>query len=266
MRKLPTKENYEDFLEDFTKKVSRRFPDCCFYLYGSATDGRCVYGRSDIDGGLILDSGVVIPIKDILVISELLATTLQKNRVETQFNLLDRQTNKDGRFLSYTTDYTDWVKESSKVLFGPDYIKEMNGLDKKTGVLYTSAFNFRKVRNSALYFMDRIMTDRKRFQRNVLKCLKNVVNLPKKLIWLRGERIIASKTSARKRLSEMLEDVDLSFVDRVNYLFGRPAELYRNIENENAPGLMLDSLTTMEQMIEAYLKHFPEHSERELTL
>lgn len=266
MRKLPTRENYEGFLEEFTRRLSVNHLDSCFFLYGSITDGNCDYGRSDVDGCIILDSGVVTPKDKILSIAEILAEALKKNRVKTQLNLTDRQTNKDGRFFSYTTDYTDWFKDCVDILWGPNYISEMKGLDFKSGCLSSAAFNLRKARRSVLKYLDNLTTNPEEFRKSVIDSLELLAKFPKKLIWLQEPKVIASRYKAKKRLSEMLgTDLDLSILDEVNTLLGRPRELYKQVEDgDKALDLLVKSLEGLELMVQAYLKQFPEPSEREL--
>ena len=62
-------------------------------------------------------------------------------------------------------------------------------------------------------------------------------------------------------------DLDLSALDEANTLLGKPRELYKRIENrDRALNLLVRSLQGLELMIQTYIKQFPEHSERELTL
>lgn len=267
MKELPKRKDYESFLEGFTNRLSREHPDCCLFLYGSITNGSCDYGRSDIDGCIILDSGVVTPKDKILSISKIFAEALKYNRVKTQFNLTDRQTNRNGKFLSYTTDYTDWFKDCADISCGPDYVLEMNGLDFKSSCLSSAAFNLRKARRSALKSLDNFATDIKEFQKSIIDSLELFAKFPKKLIWLQEENVIASRYDARIRFSEMLNDLDLSTLDEINILLGKPTELYKQIENSGgALDLLIKSLEGIELMIESYLRKFPEPSERELKL
>jgi len=264
-RELPTKKDYEGFVREFSGALSREHPNVCFYVYGSFANGTCNYGRSDIDGGLVLDSGVVTPKIDISSIGEILAEITIRRGIKTQFNLTDRASNRDGRFLSYTSDYTDWIKQSGKIICGDDLVSEMNGLNFKSGVLYSSAFNFRKVRNNVLYASYYLQADREEFRKAAEGGLKTLCGFPKKLVWLRGEEIIASRQAARNRLAEILEGINLEAVDRANRLLDNPEQLYAEIERDDrALELMLGSLEGIELMISDYLRQFPEFSDREI--
>ncbi|PIN95189.1 hypothetical protein COU56_02070 [Candidatus Pacearchaeota archaeon CG10_big_fil_rev_8_21_14_0_10_31_9] len=268
MIKIPTKKDYVEFIEEFTKKISMELPTACFYTFGSINNKNCNYGRSDIGGGLILDSGIVTPKNKILRLSELFSRALNDRGILTQFNLLDRETCRDGRFLSYTTDYTDWLKDSAKVLCGPNYLGEMNGKDFKSGMLNTASFNFcgpGGVRNALLYSLVDADNNGDKFVGKVAKAIEKVAKLPKKLIWLRGGEIIQSKTEARKKLEELLEDIDLTPVDEINTLLDNPQKLYDELSNQDrAINVLAESLESMEQMVDSYLRHFPKINEREL--
>jgi len=268
MIKIPTKQDYTRFMKEFTNELSEQLPNICFYTYGSINNGTCDYGRSDIDGGLILDSGIVTPKNKILELSKLFSKALNNRGIETQFNLLDRETCRDGRFLSYTEDYTAWLKDVGKVHCGPSYLKEMNGRDFKSGVLHSASFNFsgpKSVRNTALKSLVYLNEDKDKFVEKILSALDKVVKFPKKLIWLKEEKIIPSRTEAKKRLEKILEDVDLTMIDRIDKLFKKPKQLYSKLESvTDSLDLLLDSLGCMEAMVESYIKHFPKISEREL--
>ena len=268
MIKLPTKEDYTKFMEEFTSELSRELPQTCFYTFGSINNGDCNYGRSDIDGGLILDSGIVTPKDKILKLSEIFLKALNDRGIQTQFNLLDRETCRDGRFLSYTEDYTDWLKETAKVCCGPNYLGEMGGRDFKSGVLHSSAFNFcgpGGVRNTLLYSLVYVDGDKNEFTEKVSKALEKVAKFPKKLVWLREGNIVPSRREARKRLEGLLGDVDLTTIDRINVLLDNPQRLYNELSNQDgAIELLGDSLESMEQMIASYIGQFPQIGEREL--
>ena len=57
-----TGDHYSAFAEEITAAMSRNFPDVCFYTYGSFARGQHDARKgSDIDGGFIFPSGVVMP-------------------------------------------------------------------------------------------------------------------------------------------------------------------------------------------------------------
>ena len=268
--KIPIKEDYMKFLDNFSKSLSAELPDACFYVYGSLNNGDCSYGRSDIDGGIILGSGVVTPKDKIIRLSELFLNDLNNYGIKTQFNLMDLETWRDGRFLSYTEDYTDWIKESAKVHSGPNLLEELNGRDFKSGVLYSAAFNFcgpGGVRNSLLYSLVHAHRDNDDFKERTLGALEKVAKFPKKLLWLRGQGIIPSRIKTRQRLAEILEDVNLETIDEINDLLANPKELYSRLEDlGESVRLLSSSLDCIEGMVASYIRHFPQICERELKL
>jgi len=268
--KIPVKEDYMQFLDNFSKSLSIELPNACFYVYGSLNNCDCNYGRSDIDGGIILGSGVITPKDKIIRLSELFLNALNNYGLQTQFNLLDLETCRDGRFLSYTEDYTNWIKESAKVHSGPNLLGELNGRDFKSGVLYSAAFNFcgpGGVRNSLLYSLVHAHQDNDDFKERTSRALEKVAKFPKKLLWLRGQGIIPSRIKARQRLAEILEDANLEIIDEINDLLANPKELYSQLEDlGESVRLLSSSLGCMEGMVASYIKHFPQVSQRELKL
>jgi len=139
---IPAKEEYDCFVRNFSHELSSKHPDVCFFAYGSFFDGNCDYGRSDIDGGLIFNSGCVIDKKKLIEISETLAGLLREYPVKTGFNPMDTTSSQDGRFLSYSDDYTDFIKKFAKVLSGPDLLYQLNGRNFKSQSLQSASFNF----------------------------------------------------------------------------------------------------------------------------
>ncbi|PIN94747.1 hypothetical protein COU53_02285, partial [Candidatus Pacearchaeota archaeon CG10_big_fil_rev_8_21_14_0_10_30_48] len=194
--------NYERFSEEFRKGLMADYSDVCFFIYGSFARGDHNYkSGSDIDGGLILDSGIITNKNKIISISRLIGLCLSNMEVPLQFNVLDRQTNLDGRFLSYTVDYTDWIKDEGRVLSGPSLINEMNGIDYKSGVLNSIAFNLRSVRKGLLESSYESYDD---LIEKTNKAIDKVVKTPKKLIWLTGNnRTIPNRYDALESLKEI---------------------------------------------------------------
>lgn len=269
MIKVPHEKDYFDFLERFTKGISEISPTTCFYVYGSIINPEeCDYGRSDIDGGLILDSGIITQKQEIIKLSELLARSLGSKGLKIQFNLIDRDTSKEGRFLSYSTDYTNWLKKRAKILSGPNYISEMNGRNYKAQVLDKASFNFcgpNSVRNVLFYSLVYYHKSKDEFVERALKATEKVAKYPHHLLWLRGKGVIDSRVEAKRKLESVLEDIDLSKLDKINELLDNPKKFYPYLYNkENAIKILTEGLECMEVMIDSYLRHFPKVSEREL--
>lgn len=262
------KQDYQRFMNDFVDNISKMYPDVCFYTFGSSNTKDFVCGRSDIDGGIILNSDIVTKKEMLIDIANILADSLLSTGIETQFNLLDLKTIRDGRFLSYTSDYTDFIKEHGRICCGPNLVKEMNGKNFKSGPLYSASFNFSGpggVRNTLLYSKYHSEIDSSEFTTSIKKALDKVAKFPKKLIWLRQGIIIPSKYSAKKELENMLEDLNIDALEKINKLLDQPNILYDALSNPNKSiKLLSEALECMESMIASYIKHFPQVGEREL--
>ncbi|MDP2926305.1 MAG: hypothetical protein Q8N99_08050 [Nanoarchaeota archaeon] len=264
---LLRRENYEAFLEEFKERLGEGHLDVCFYVYGSIYDGKeFVPGISDIDGGLILDSDRVVLDKGKLKdISEILADSLRRSRVDIQFNLLDRITGNDGRFLSYTCDFTEFLRNSAQVLSGPDFISQLNGLDYKLGVLNAAAFNFRRIRNTSLCAYNLFENNHPKFLDSTIESLKLTAKFPIKLVYIRTGELILSRSHSRERLSGLIEGIDLSGAKEVSELIRNPRKLHREMNNKyKAIEWLYLALDSCETMVEAYLREFPDISEREI--
>lgn len=269
MRKsLPTKKDYDFFVKGFADKLSQHFPDICFYVYGSYASGKANYGRSDIDGGLILNEEFISPKNKIIMISDMLKQCLDKRRVKTQFNLLDRGTNKDGRFLSYIVSYTDWIKRGGVVICGPDYRQEMKGLDFKAGELEAASFNFRRIRNGLLYSSGDIIkgyNQEGNFGTSLEKAIIGLKGLAKKLIFLQCGKLYPEASESFQRIRRMFPELNLEVLKKVNALLRNPRRFREVLESGQSEELKFyqDILTQFEQIIQAYVVKFPKVSERE---
>jgi hypothetical protein len=270
MIKIPSRQDYEIFLEKFTEGISKKLPSACFFTYGSIDNHHFVPGISDIDGGIILDSGVVTDKEKILDLVELFSASLGNAGIRIQLNLLDRKTCQSGRFLSYAQDYTDWIKQSGNIRSKLDYTKEMNGLNFRSDVLHTASFNFcgpNGVRNSLLYSLVYANESHEEFVKNTSKALDKFAKFPKKLVWLRGGNVTVDKNEAKKELEGLLQDVDFTALERVNSLLKNPDDFYAIFgDYDHSVGLLVESLDCLEHMIESYLRHFPKSGKRELNL
>ncbi len=257
--------DYDKFIEEFAGRMQRDHSDSCFYVYGSFARGDYKSEReSDIDGGIILDSGIVTSKDEVLDISRILAECLARHRVPIQFNLTDRGSNKDGRFLSYTRDYTDHIKSRGKVLAGIDYTPEMNGIDYRSGVLNSVAYNFRKVRNNMLASLDNQANNEEEFDRCLRKSIDLVVKIPKKIIWLHGrDETVEDADEARKILRDVLPGVDTDEIEMLDRLRHMPRNDVFWVDKERGLRLYARALDAFEKMLEAYTEKFPVVSKRE---
>lgn len=264
---LPTKEDYRNCLE-FLVNGLQQHPDVCFFTYGSSTRDDCDFGRSDIDGGLIINGGVVTPKKKLRELSDLLASALAKYKVKTSFNLLDKTSSEDGRFLSYTDDYTDFLRVYARVWSGPATLLGcLNGRNYKSGVLQSASFNFsgpHGVRQVALYALHYFNENQDHFVQEMAGVLEKVAKFPKKIIWLREKVLIPSRFGARQHLETML-DIDFRVLDEINTLLSQPEVLFDKLyDKEYAMNVVYDALDFLEMLIDAYVKKFPENTVLEL--
>lgn len=256
--KMVCKEDYDKSLEYFGQALRDLEEDLCVFIYGSYLRDDFVPGRSDLDGGIIVQSDVVIPRN---IYSELSRSFLEVAKkfegVQLNFNLLDFSTSQDGRFLSYTDDYTDYIKGHGRVVFGENYLDCLNGLNYRYSVLESIAFNLRKVRNHALRFDSYTPQE---FRGAFNTTLKTLADMPKKLVHIRNGSLILGNSSVNK-LGEILPDYDLSIVSRISNArkdVGTYNELFGDKD------FYWDCITATEEMIKCYLLRFPKISDREV--
>ncbi len=231
-----TRQDYEDFLSRFSEKLDKGHRDVCFYLYGSYITGGFVSGVSDLDGGLILPGGPVSPRKKTLYIARCLDESLGDLNIDFDFNLLDRKTNNDGRFLSYSQSMTDHIQRSGKVFSGPyHFMDELNGPNYRNEDLKWASMVLRSLRNSLLssYYDARI--DYNDFKKRTKKNLQKAVKFPKQIVLVKHGELIAEKSVARARLGEMLRDYISD--DVINHL--------ENIDSVLRNKMVLDKLLTL---------------------
>lgn len=262
------KEDYQRFIQSFSGQIGF---NSCFYIYGSNVTGKPVYGRSDIDGGIILDSGVVSSKSHIEDISRILTECWARDPVRVQFNLLDRQSAGDGRFLSYDKSFTDWIKQSGRVLAGNrEMVDEMTGFRFKDETLRGIAYNFRSVRNGYLNAVRDFRFDPRKLHENLENALENLLKLPKKVLLIQSGKVRDDMPTAISELQNIFPDLDLDFVGHIRKLSRNAYKWYKSIEHdrEGRSGggfpLFTRTLTAFEQIIEAYIKTFPQISDKEV--
>ena len=213
---------------------------------------------------MILPSQVLTDKEQILELARIFADAQKQKRIKTQFNLLDLGTVRDGRFLSYGRDYTEWLKKEAKVVSGENYLGELNGLDFRSNPLQSAAFNFRRVRNLLFYSYHLAETEPKKLFEKTEVALESIAKFPKSLILLSDGRIIVSRKDAKKELETLVGNIDLSFIESLELLLRDPARFYSELENPyNSARLLSQGLECLERMILAYITKFPEVNDRE---
>jgi len=264
----PIKEQYEGFMNEFSSELQKHFPEVCFGVYGSIVNGNACYGKADIDGFLIMPGKVLSNKLKVFGLSQILARALSNNPVTTQFNLLDLETCIDGRFMSYTKDYSKYIKDNARVICGPHHHLYMNGLDPKFGVLHNAAFNFSGpggVRNSALYSLSVLQEDSDKFSLHVQKAIDNVAKFPSKLIWLRTGKVTPNRLEAQRVVKKNLDCLNYKLLDNINDILDNVSYLdYVLADPEKSLDLVYNGLEIMEQMICAYVYRHPFIGKREV--
>ena len=149
------RDHYREFADELTAVMRRDFPEVCFYVYGSFARGEHDARKgSDIDGGFIFPVGVVLPQERVLALGNEIEKAHNRHRIKLQLNLLDTVTGEDGRFLSYSDDFTDDISRTGRVISGPDLRGSLKGLQYKHSSLNSAAFDLRKARNFLLLAPD----------------------------------------------------------------------------------------------------------------
>ena len=265
---FPRLEDYDRFLDGFVSGLEE-YKDVCFYGYGSYFERKESFRPwiSDFDGGLILDSEVVTDKKKIIELSELLeeasqGTNLDRNHF--QFNLMDRGTNRDGRFLSYSDDYVEYIQSEGVVLTESDFVSEIGILKYKLPTLTSAAFNLRSLRNHLLLFRLN-QGDQGYIVDRTISGMKKTVKFPKRLLLISDEKLIPRR-EAKETLEQRFTKVDWDEWERLESMLNEPVEtVYHNLQyTETALELSIRSLALVEQMIKDYLDIYPEISGREL--
>lgn len=250
------------FVELFGAFLGVNHPDCCFYEYGSVYRGDHT-SRSDVDGGIILEGGVVTDKRKLYDMACGLARCLSERRVTPQINVIDRQTAADGRFLSYGPDFTEHIKAASRVVSGPDLRSGLNGIDYRADVLRSAAFNLRTDRNYALLLVDLLQQDPLKARERVMAAVDHAIKYPKHLIWLQTRELIIN---GRERNSAIARLLGIS-TDMISDL-GEKQTLFESdiVDAEEYIGYHAEALECTERLVRAYIERFPEPSNKERLL
>jgi hypothetical protein len=178
--------------------------------------------------------------------------------------MLDTNSSKEGRFLSYTKDYTDFIKEHGEVVSGPDLRNSLNGLDFKSGVLNSASFDLRCLRNKLLYSELIFHYEHDNFVKEVVSSMNRIVKLPKRLIYLRTGELIPGKEESVRELKNLIPEIDYQGMEKIFVRLRDPEKLYQ-VASEKVRGINLlsEGLELVESMIGGYIRKFPVHTERE---
>ena len=268
-----TIKNYDKFVEKFSEAVRNSGGNICFYGYGSYINGDFVPGRSDLDGGLVLDSNFITPkavVRNLAVGLEnvLKETNLgneNSSKIKVQFNLMDRGINRDGRFLAYDDTYTDHLKNKARVFTGPNFLKEMTGMNYKREVLRSAAYNLRKARNGLLMHFVNLREDPLIARKNAVSCMNVLWSMQKKLIELATEEIVFRENETLNLFEKTFPEYDARYLKLALCLRTIPSYFFETFGNlENAFDLSKKFVSATELMIQTYIKKYPEVSSFEV--
>lgn len=272
--KFPERRHYEYFVGGLSRAaVEMRI---CFFLYGSYTrPDDFIPGRSDVDGGFIFDRQFSIPQSSILPLASAFDSCFEKTEkitrdysqqaIHTNFNIMDRGVNEDGRFLAYDSTYTDYLKKNA-VVIGPDFVREMRGLNYKRECVQSAAHNLRKTRNGLLtFFVDR-RHNPERAKKNILSSMNVLAAMPKKLLEAQAMDFEFRKNSFFQNFREMLPDYDTGFYEKVAASRKDPAKYFGVLSQDGFRSFSFyhKCVNETEKMIEAYVRRFPKISNWEV--
>src|SRR3989344_3182449 len=232
--KFPSLEDYEYFIQRFSDNISMRHPTTCFYIYGSFIREDFVPGRSDIDGGLILNSNFILP-------------------------------KQDGRFLAYDDTYADFLKIKAEIHAGPDFVREMCGLNYSRDSLRSAAFNLRKVRNGLLtHFLDRGRNQEKA-ERNILSSTTLLFSTPKKILETIGKELVFENGAFFQAFMEIFPEYNSRQYEKAFSLRRSPQAYFGILDDMNgAFDMSIDFVNATEEMIRLYVKRFSCITQREV--
>lgn len=276
MKQPPSKKQYEMFLKTLSDGISRNYPEVCVFSFGSLSSGSFELfkeGISDSDGGIILSSGVqTYNIRDLtLGISKIFAQAVHGSRLSVlndrpDFNLLDIETARDGRFNSYRKTYNGYFKKSAEILCGPNYLDMLAELEDRKEAMVDAAFVFRNLRNRILFCYDTLLTCPEGFSEYVIRALNKSSKFPKKILEvIKGDLIEENRKNSQGFLEGILE-ADFKTLRNINDLLRLPSrELYSLFEDEEVALTWLGySLDAVEEIISSYMNRFPRPLEQEI--
>ncbi|MBU0976926.1 MAG: hypothetical protein KKD18_00750, partial [Nanoarchaeota archaeon] len=197
-----------------------------------------------------------------------LAESYRISREDLQLSLLDRESARDGRFLSYTTDYSRFIVQRARDLTGNAKFEDLRETDNRFGILESTAFNFRSIRNGYLMICPLLRQNHcagsGELVREFTRAIDKTESLPRKLACLgiyrnAGEKrydevikFLAStdKTDAVKIMPEVIGEADLSFFDRLEKI--RSARTPKQVISG-----WTQALETFEYLIQGFIQNNP---------
>jgi len=263
---IPFLIDYEIFLREFSDEL-KSIKGVSFFIYGSHLREDFVPGVSDLDGFLVLDDFFVTDKDAIGKLASSLDSSLRKSniKIKTKFNILDKGIALDGRFLTYSKNYVDYLKSNAVRKFGKYELKNMNGFDYKNPELTSIANNLNDVRKGFLYNNFNYYSQKRDFyEKDIKSPLKKLAQLPKQLINLSEGKLIEDKEEALNKFLKEFPNYNGYFVKDVNKLMKDSVKYEAFLDEDGCVSFSLDCLSEMERMIKVYIEKFPKVSDREV--
>ncbi len=258
-----TRLGFRAFADDFASYLDNEHPYICFYVFGSGFQDRD-YEPSDLDGGIIVPE-LVTDKSQILELSRQLNKKSESHGIERKrvnLNLIDLESARDSRFLSYDSSYTSYFFKKARSLTQNNSIPLLRGINFRYGTLESAAFNLRSLRNDFLDF-SYLVSEGGDVEKQVRTALSKTEALPKKLHEIYGVRktgegiIIEDKYEAVARLKEILPGFDTSFFPQIRLML-RQRRLEQVLDSQELTlRAWTTALTTFEQLIKAYIEIYP---------
>ena len=179
--KRPTAERFYEGLAEF---IEDYHSDIAFDGYGSFFNHPNNPAIRDLDGVIVMPT-LITDKKSVQDISRRIAELSSETGIGTEsleLNLLDAESAKDGRFLSYSTDYIVFLAKYGKHLTGQEI--DFKRIDNRFSTFESPAFNLRGIRNAFLMAVPKI-GDNAFFNKNLIRLYGDLEKMPRRVLgWL----------------------------------------------------------------------------------
>ena len=256
---LPVKRDYSNFLRFISNEV-KKIPGVGFYVYGSSQREDFVPGRSDLDGFFVFDDNFVVDKNKLMKLSEIYNRGLIASNVNIplQFNVLDKGSLEDGRFVSYSKSYLD--------LFNCGHMKHFSGenlfsnnfsYNYKHSTLSSISHNLAKVRQGFLSLENLIHSNDFRAVHKLFhSSLNKLSQLPKQVGELIQGEVIEEKNSSLISFLGHFPEYNASVVKEVNSIMYNPEKhTLFGFDLQQDLDFSLNALSEVEKM---YVEKFPD--------
>lgn len=249
-----TQENYDDFVDIFTKKIAEENIGISLIGYGTYFNKPYTIGRSDIDMLIIFSDDVVINKDNFSKASNILANSLLKSKLNHRYlNLipLDYTTLRNGRLNPFENDYH--LNNYSTVLCGDVDSNEFNYLLPQTTGLHTFRHNLTKVRKSTLIF-DYLCEEEKESAVDLFQKGLDKITSSTRIAMQMIDSDLSGKRFDDGELKKMFLNVDFQIYDKLKELYAKPKELDSlYVDNLVMKNVLYKGLTFMEELAKEYL-------------